>query len=679
MSELKLVWEPFKLGNLNLRNRIVSTAHSPAYGEDGMPKLRYQLYHEEKAKGGIALTMFGGSSSVSADSPASFGQLDVSGDAIIPVFEEFAERIHAHDAALICQISHMGRRTTWDSGDWMPPISAGTEPEPAHMSFAKPMEKEDFERVRIDYASAAQRCKSGGLDGCEVFVSGHLLGQFWSPAINRRVDEYGGSTENRLRFTFEVLEGIREKVGDFLVGIRFSADEMIAGGLDVDDTVEIGLRISESGLVDYFNLVSSNNWTFPGVAKSVPTMAYGSMPAVRLVGKIRNATGMPVVHACRIGDLRTAEHALASGYVDLVGMTRAHIADPRHLAKFRDGREAEIRPCVGAGYCIDRIYAGREALCVHNASTGRERTFPQEVPRSVGRRKKVVVVGAGPGGLEAARICAERGHEVVIFEAASKPGGQVLLAAQATWRKELIGIVRWRIDRLDVLGVSVRCDSLADKAEVLAESPDVVIVATGGVPNTEFFEGANLACSTWDILSRSVRPGKSVLVYDDHGQHQGLSTAEAIAESGASTIEFATPARQPGNGLGPTNFSIHLRNLYSAGVAMTPNHRLLRIERAGGRLICTLQNEYDQSRIQRTVDDVVVERGTVPSDALYFALKDLSRNGGVVDLEAISRHRAKSCCANPNGRFELFRIGDAISSRNIHAAIYDALRVGMCI
>ena len=506
-----------------------------------------------------------------------------------------------------------------------------------------------------------------------------MLGQFWSPAINRRVDEYGGALENRLRFTFEVLEEIREKVGDFLVGIRFSADEMIAGGLNLDDTVAIGLRISESGLVDYFNLVSSNNWTFPGVAKSVPTMAYGSMPAVRLVGEIRRATGMPVIHACRIGDLRTAEHALASGFVDLVGMTRALIADPRHIAKFGGGREAEIRPCVGAGYCIDRIYAGREALCAHNAATGRERTLPQEIPRSAGRRKKIVVVGAGPGGLEAARVFAERGNDVIVFEAGSIPGGQVILAARATWRKELIGIVRWRTDRLDALGVSVRCNCLADEMEVLAEKPDIVVVATGGIPHIDFFQGANLACSTWDILSRSVRPGKNVLVYDDHGQHQGLSTAEAIAELGASTIEFATPDRQLGNGLGPTNFSIHLRNLYAAGVAMTPNHRLVQVERAGDRLVCVLQNEYDQSMAERIVDNVVVERGTVPSDALYFALKSRSRNCGVLDLEAFRRHRPQRRIANPDGEFELFRIGDAVSSRNIHAAIYDALRVGMCV
>ena len=164
MAELKLVWEPFRLKDLNLKNRIVSTAHSPSYGEGGLPKLRYQLYHEEKAKGGVALTMFGGSSAVSTDSPASFGQLDLSDDAIIPCFQEFAERIHAHGAALICQISHMGRRTTWDSGDWLPPISSGTLPEPAHMTFAKTMEIEDFKRVRGDFGKAAMRCKTGGLD-----------------------------------------------------------------------------------------------------------------------------------------------------------------------------------------------------------------------------------------------------------------------------------------------------------------------------------------------------------------------------------------------------------------------------------------------------------------------------------------------------------------------------------
>ncbi|MBL8702970.1 MAG: FAD-dependent oxidoreductase [Alphaproteobacteria bacterium] len=671
---LHRIWEPFTLKGLTLRNRIVSTAHSPAYAESSQPRERYQLYHEEKARGGLALTMFGGSSTVSEDSPASFGQISVADDSIIPWFEKFSARIHAHGCALICQISHMGRRTGWDGGDWMTPIAPSAQPEPAHKSFPKVMEPEDFRRVASDFARAAGRCRKGGLDGCEVFVSGHLLGQFWSPAINQRTDAYGGSLDNRLRFTFEVLDEIRRSVGDYLVGLRFSVDEMIRDGLDAAQTVEIALRLATSGLVDYFNLVSSNNWTHAGLSRSVPTMAYGSMPAIDLVSAVRRETGMPVIHACRISDLATAEHALASGFVDLVGMTRAHFADPHLVRKTAENREAEIRPCVGAGYCIDRIYAGRDSLCIHNPATGREQSVPQVIRRTEGRRRKIVVVGAGPAGLEAARIAAERGHGVVVFEAADEVGGQVLLASRAGWRKDLIAIVRWRADRLASLGVTLRMNRYADAQDVRAEDPDVVVIATGGLPNKEFFEGSDLAVSTWDILSGQVKGADDVVVYDDHGHHQGLSAAETIARQARST-RFVTPHRMAGGGLGPTNFAIHLRNLHKAGVSITTDTRLVSVARRGNGLVCTFRHEFDGSELRLETGQIVVECGTLPADELYLALKPQSRNHGIVDLGAFRMNRPQPVGAPGQPGFDLFRIGDAVASRNIHAAMYDAARI----
>jgi 2,4-dienoyl-CoA reductase-like NADH-dependent reductase (Old Yellow Enzyme family)/thioredoxin reductase len=669
------VFQPYTLKHLTLKNRIVSTAHSPSYAEDCKPKQRYQLYHEEKVRGGVSMTMFGGSSTVSADSPASFGQLSVAEDSVIPYFQEFAKRIHAYGAALICQITHMGRRTTWDTGDWLPPVSSSPIREPAHKSFPRAMLKEDFARIASDFGSAAWRCKEGGLDGCELFISGHLLGQFWSPAINYRTDEYGGSLENRLRFTFEVLDEIRRRVGSaFLVGLRFSADEMIPNGLNLDDTIEISLRLAKSGLVDYLNLVSSNNWTNIGLSKSVPTMAYGFGPALELVGRIRNACRMPVIHAGRINDLATAEHALASGHVDLVGMTRALIADPHHLAKHIEGQERSIRPCVGAGYCIDRIYRGRESLCIHNAATGREQTMAQTIRRSARAGRKVVVIGAGPGGLEAARVCAERGHHVVVFEAAAQAGGQVLLAAKAGWRRDLIGIVQWRLGRLSDLGVHVHYNRLVEATEVLAQNPDVIIVATGGIPNTAVCVGAENVTSSWEILSGEVEPLQRVLLFDDHGHHQGLSTAEVMAEAGSS-VELVSPEREIGSELGPTNFAIHLRNLYRLKVRMTPNTRLAAVRRSGNQYECVLRNEYDESEELRQVDQVIVEHGTLPVDDLFLALKNNASNGGAVGLGTQAAHVPNATITRSDGKYQLFRIGDAVASRNIHAAVFDALRI----
>ena len=232
--------QPFQLKHLTLRNRIMSTSHEPAYADDRKPKLRYQLYHEEKAKGGIALSMFGGSTNVAPDSPAVFGQLYAGDDDIIPWFQQLADRLHAHGTATMVQLTHMGRRTVWDDGDWLPTISASSVREPAHRSFPKEMEPADIRRVVTSFAEAARRCKDGGLDGLEVESYGHLMDQFWSPLVNRRGDAYGGSLANRMRFSIEVLEAIRKAVGDdFIVGIRMVGREDVPGGLTEQDGVEI--------------------------------------------------------------------------------------------------------------------------------------------------------------------------------------------------------------------------------------------------------------------------------------------------------------------------------------------------------------------------------------------------------------------------------------------------------
>ncbi len=669
------LFEPFTLGKLRLKNRIISTAHAPAYAEDGKPKLRYQLYHEEKARGGLALTMFGGSSNVSIDSPPAFGQIHVGDDSILPYFREFADRIHRHDCALMIQLTHMGRRTHWSSGEWLPTVAPSRVREPAHRSFPKEIEKSDIRRIARDFGLAAKRCQDGGLDGCEIAALGQLLGQFWSPIVNQRTDEYGGTLENRMRFSIEVFERIREQVGpDFVVGLRMTMDEEDARGVHEDEAIEIARTHAERGLIDYLNVTFGNSFTHMGLAGTVPGMAHPLGPHLDVAKRARERVGVPVVHACRVADLATADRALREGCVDLIGMTRAHIADPHLVSKLARGDELRIRPCVGAGYCIDRIYVGAGALCVHNAATGREQQMPQSIEKSDCAAKRIVIVGAGPAGLEAARVSASRGHDVVLFEAGSEPGGQVLLASRATWRRDLIGITRWLSDEVTQLGVDLRLNVYAEIDEVLAESPDVVIVATGGVPDTECVDGSEHVVSVWDVLGGQVAPGADVLVFDDNGQHPGPSCAEFLAEHGAK-VELVTPDRSIAQEMGSTNFSIHLRNLYSKGVRLTPDVRLIAVEPSGNRLQATLVNEYSGDRETREFDQVVVEHGSVPVDALYRALRGRSRNDGTVDLDALVAGAAQNLDLNPGGDFALYRIGDAVASRNIHAAVYDALRL----
>jgi len=666
---------PLTIKRLTIRNRIMSTSHAPSYGSEGKPKLRYQLYHEEKAKGGIGLTMFGGSSSVAVDSPAAlWNQISVADDGIIPFFREFADRIHAHGAALMIQLTHMGRRTRWDTENWLPTVSASPRREPASRSIPKEMEDFDFRRIIADYAAAARRCKEGGLDGCELSAAhGHLIDQFWSPSVNQRSDKYGGSLDNRMRFGIEVLEAMRAEAGDdYPIGIRMSADELIDDGLSHADCVTIARTYAERGLVDFVNLLGGQARDHLGHAIILPNMSFPPAPFLPLASAIKREVDVAVFHAQRITDLNTADRAVAEGHLDMVAMTRAHIADPHIVRKLMDGRVDDIRQCVGAAYCIDRIYVGNDALCIQNAATGREQTMPH-VTAKAQKRRRVVVVGGGPAGLEAARVSAERGHEVVLFERGKATGGQVSIAAKATWREALTGITRWLTQQVGKHGVDMRLGLEATPELIAAETPDVVILATGGRPSRGGIKGADLAATTWDMLTGTVTPAEHILIYDGTGQHHASSCAEFLAKRGA-LVEIATLDRMIGEEIGATNQPIHLREMMKLDVMMSPNLQLVEIYAEGNRRVAVLRNEYTHAEEERLIDQVVVEYGTLPEDALYFAMKDGSVNRGEVDLQALLGGRPQPA-VNGAGGFALFRIGDAVAGRNIHAAIYDAARL----
>lgn len=672
IANAEALLRPLRIKGLTIRNRVMSTSHAPGYGQGGKPMERYQRYHEEKARGGIGLTMFGGSSSVALDSPATpWNQIAVTDDAIVPVFRQFAERIHAHGARLMIQLTHMGRRTRWDTDAWLPTISASARREPASRSIPKEMELADIARVIADYAAAARRCREGGLDGIELSAAhGHLVDQFWSPSVNRRTDAYGGSLEHRMRFGIEVLEAMRAAVGDeFVIGLRMSGDELLAEGLSHEDCLAIAGEYARRGLVDFLNVLGGQARDHMAHAVILPNMSFPVAPFLYLASAIKRAVDVPVFHAQRVTDLATAARAVAEGHVDMVAMTRAHIADPHLVKKLTEGREDDIRQCVGAGYCIDRIYVGGDALCIQNAATGREATMPHVIPRAE-RARKVVVVGAGPAGLEAARVAAERGHRVVLIERADAVGGQVAIAARAGWREALSGIPRWLLGQVRRLGVDLRLGLEATAELVLAEQPDVVILATGGRPNPGDFPGAELAASTWDVLTGRVEAAGSVLLYDETGQHHGASTAEFLARRGA-LVEIATHDRMIAEEVGTTNQPVHLRELYRLGVAMSPNLALIEAYREGNRLVAALRNTMTGEEEERVVDRLVVELGTLPEHALYDGLVAHSVNGGRTDLPALVAGRRQ-----PWGPgLELYRIGDAVAGRNIHAAIYDALRL----
>ncbi|MGR3544731.1 MAG: oxidoreductase, partial [Paracoccus sp. (in: a-proteobacteria)] len=470
---------PYQLKHLTLRNRIMITSHEPAYPEDGMPKARYRAYHVERAKAGVALTMTAGSASVSRDSPPAFNNILVWKDEVVGWMKQLVDECHDHGAAVMIQLTHLGRRTRWDTGDWLPVLAPSHEREAAHRAFPKRLEDWDMARVIGDFADAAERMKAAGVDGVELEAYGHLLEQFWSPLTNDLEAPFGGNLDNRLRFAFDVIRAVRDRCGtDFIVGLRYTGDQDLPGGMGKAEGLEVSRKLKDSGLVDFLNVIRGHIDTDPGLTDVIPIQGMRSAPHLDFAGEIRAATQFPTFHAARIPDVATARHAIASGKLDMVGMTRAHMADPHLVRKVIEGREDDIRPCVGANYCLDRIYQGGMAFCIHNPATGRELTMPHVVPRAKDKRR-ITIVGAGPAGMEAARVAAARGHAVAVFEAADRPGGQIRLTARQERRREMISIIDWRMAQCEKAGVRFHFNTLADDQAVMATDPEAVIIATG--------------------------------------------------------------------------------------------------------------------------------------------------------------------------------------------------------
>ncbi|MDE3831433.1 FAD-dependent oxidoreductase [Sinorhizobium meliloti] len=662
---------PLQLGRLTLRNRIMSTSHETALDEGGHPLEAYQRYHEEKAKGGLALTMFGGSARISADTSWGGTQLDVSSDAVIPAFRTFSERIHGHGAALMCQISHFGRRANATVGAWLPALGPSHSREDYNRNFAHEMDRHDIARIVRDFGHAARRAREGGLDGIETMTGGHLIGQFLSPMVNRRSDEFGGSLENRMRVLRMVYEEIRSQVGaDYPLGIRYTIDEDHKDGLSFAEAVTVANRLEREGLVDFFDCIFGRFDTRLNLlVYNIPDMTAASAPWLRQVGTFKAETSLPVFHAAKIADVATARYAIDAGLVDMVGMTRAHMADPQIVNKLRSGRQDQIRPCVGASHCLYR-----PVHCIHNPATGRETWLPQVIRRSPHAGRKAVVVGGGPAGLEAARVLAERGHHVVLLEAAGRLGGQLVLAAKARLRRDLIGIVDWRVAELERLGVDVRLNVYAEALDVLADAPDLVLVATGGIPDFGPVRGSELCLSVFDALGNPVQIADDVLIYDATGRHPAPSAAAEIAAAG-KRVTFV--ARDPS--IAPEmehHSSITYRKAFAEhNVHVLLEHELVSVSAQDGRRLAVLRHLLTGRELSTTHSQIIVEHGTIPVNGLFDELRLLSVNDGATEIASLIgpaplRERA------PNG-FELHRIGDAVSSRSVHAAMLDALRLGL--
>jgi 2,4-dienoyl-CoA reductase-like NADH-dependent reductase (Old Yellow Enzyme family)/thioredoxin reductase len=650
---LERLFAPVKLGPATVRNRIVSTPHATKFGKDGYITERYIRYYEEKARGGAGLLQCFGSMGVHPTSPVlDWGGIQNFDDSSIPTFREFAARMHAHGAVVMAQITHRGRRG-WSGPGEHALLAPSDVPEGTSREIPHAIEKRQIAEIVQAFAAAALRLKRAGFDGADLCAfARHLIDAFFIPSVNRRTDEYGGSFDNRMRFAMEVIQAIRAAVGrDFILGMRVSGDELLDDGLRLDDTVEIVRYLAAHQQLDYFTVTGASGETQRVAQRMMP---FADAPAgvyASLAARIRQAVSVPIIYAGRVVDPRHAERLLADGVCDLVAMTRALIADPHLPAKARAGRFQDIRLCLGMqDGCLGRSSRGLFLSCSQNPVTGREAELAELAPAAT--RKKVVVAGGGPAGLEAARVAALRGHEVVLFEKTGELGGQVLVAGRAPLRPGYGDAADWLARQARQAGVTVRLGTVATVDAVLAERPQAVIVATGATPRRPEIAGANLpgVVTVEDVLLGAMTGVGRAVVVDATGRIQAGLAADLLARQGCE-VTMVTPYHTVCDNTEPSTKEPLLERLYRGNVTMVPDTRLVGIERdaATGTLTVRLRNDYAgrPAAIERLAA-VVLAYGGRAVDGLYHDLA---------------------------GRVpEILLVGDAMAPRLLHDAVLEATR-----
>ncbi|MFH1123218.1 MAG: mycofactocin system FadH/OYE family oxidoreductase 2 [Pseudomonadota bacterium] len=630
-------------------NRIHFAAHLTNFAEDQKMSERHIYYYRERARGGCGLITTE-ELSVHPSDQAYEKLVEAYWPEVIPGYKKLTQTIHETDTRIFAQLNHNGMQADGTISRlpvWGPSPAA----DPVFRETCKEMEIEEIVECIEYFSKSSTYAVEGGFDGIELQM-GHssLIRQFLSPATNFREDEYGGNFENRLRFCLQVIDGVRKAVGpDFTLGVRLDADEMHpGGGLTLEDAKKIAVRLEQTSKVDFVDLSLGTFHNLYLVEGSMHTpLAY----TVPLSAEIRSVIDLPVFCTNRINDPHLAEKILEDGRADMIGMVRALICDPALPNKARAGRSEEIRHCIACNQgCIGRMAVGLRLGCIQNPAVGREKSMGMGTIDPCDQPKKVVVVGAGPAGLEAARVAALRRHQVVLFEKNEEVGGQNMIAGKAAGREEITGVTRWLIRQVNKLDIELRLGLQANEELVLHERPDAVIVATGSLPKTNPFPGEYgppEVVNTREILKGEIEAGQRVLLIDLDGHHQATGTAEFLADQGKS-VHMITPSLFVGGSLGPLQ-DLHLtrQRLANKGVTFTPDIAVLEIQ---GTLVKGL-NVYSNEMIDFDQHDtVVLAAGNVSDDDLYFKLKGKVK--------------------------ELYRIGDCVAPRKTDMAIEEGHRVG---
>ncbi len=632
-----------------MRNRIVFAAHLTNYAVDGRPSEQHAAYYAERAAGGAGLIITEEHSTHPTDWPYEKLIHGFRRD-VIPGYRRITEAVHRYRVPIFAQINHNGGQAS-SMYSRLPVWAPSSVPDPLFREVPKAVDRGEIAEIVASYARVAEHCAEGGFDGIELQCShSSIVRGFLSPATNRRTDDYGGSLGNRARILLEIVAAVRSAVGaDLALGVRLCGDELIPGGTTIDEAVRVAAMVEATGQVDYIN-------TSIGVATASLFMIEASMHvppgyATFIPSAIRKAVDLPVVSVGRYKDPIQAERALSEGHCDLVGIVRGQIADAEFVAKARAGAGDETRLCLSCNQeCVGRMGLNRWLGCIENPRTGRE-SSGVGLAHPVEFSREVLVVGAGPAGLQAAIAAARNGHRVTVCEASDEPGGQVRLAATVPNRAEFGDLVRNQLHECGRLGVQIEYGVYVDVDEVARRDPYQVVVATGSRPARPWWApaGADWIVDVHDVLSGAVAPGGEVLVLDELGFHQATSVAELLADRDCS-VEIVTPGMVVGQDLGLTldleNFWIRAR---AKGIEQTTE--LVPMEVSGQ--VLRLQHHPTGAMVTRQPDWVVLAVPPDPVDSLYFELMEA---GVRVD-----------------------RVGDAVAPRRAHAAVIDGERVGAAI
>jgi len=648
-SRFPNLFQGLSINGCPIRNRIVMTGHGTGMPTDGTPNAQTVAYYRERAKGGVGLIMLG-TQQVHPSSPGITGLLCNYDDRIIPGLRDVAQAVHEHGAKIFGYLGHMGLAS---SAKPAPLWSASATFDQKYGEVAHAVSLAEIRELIAAFAAAARRNLTAGLDGIEVHCGhGLLLMQFLSPLTNHRTDAYGGSLENRTRLPREVLAAVRAEIGpDVPLGIRVSADELVPGGLSIEDMEDICPMLVAAGALDYIDVSAGNDGNLISNMLHEPPMGLPFAPFAPLAGRLRAACpGVKILHATRIHTADEAEKLLAAGQADMAGMVRPLIADPYLPAKAARGEADRITPCVGCEQaCFGRLHRGKHISCVGNPTTGREIRWYGLAPAA--KSLKLCVVGAGPAGLESARIAALRGHTVTLFDQRDELGGRMNVAKLPVGRSEWGRMIAHKASELAHLGVTLRLGHAVGAADILAETPDAVFLATGSKPGKLHVPGEETAPSLI-VDAAMLNPdscGERVLVIDNINRTPGMATAIHLARLGRK-VDLSTQSIFAGYNLVKQNLALFYREAGRHGVTFLPSTRPVRFD--GGTV--TLEQVFTRENLPpRSYDTIVLADPGLPRDDLMGPLQ-----GKVGILRAV---------------------GDAYAPRDIEAAFLDGYEAALTL